>query len=170
MLKNEFLFFRNNVSEFNQNSCITITELLLAVSRKEERDLFLKIDIKGDKILVLLNIIDNLDSSSGIILKFYRTSAIWNVIISFVESLIEVSMYLDHILINHYGNINPNLLSNVIKLSFSRASPRENSIKKLPTQSLEAPDSPLRPDNDVCFKLFSLLQSDITEWRIPKLT
>ena len=46
MLKNGFLFFRNNVSEFNQNSCITITELLLAVSRKEERDLFLKIDIK----------------------------------------------------------------------------------------------------------------------------
>lgn len=151
LLRQASIFFRTNVSDSNKNSCITLTQALLAISKKAERDIFLKIDVEGDEILILPEIVDNIDFFSGIVLEFHRASAIWNLIITFVESLKEGGLFLDHIHINNYGNVSPNLLPNVIELSFSRATPRENSISRLPLKLLDAPNSPLRPDYEIVF-------------------
>lgn len=66
------LFFRTNVSDSNKNSCITLTQALLAINKKAERDIFLKIDVEGDEILILPEIVDKIDFFPGIVLEFHR--------------------------------------------------------------------------------------------------
>lgn len=158
--------FRTNVSDSNKNSCITLTQALLAISKKAERDIFLKMDVEGDEILILPEIVDNIDFFSGIVLEFHRASAIWNLIITFVESLKEGGLFLDHIHINNYGNVSPNLLPNVIELSFSRATPRENSISRLPLKSLDAQIALLGLTMKLFSNHFSLFKSKLFRWRL----
>ena len=62
------MFFRTNVSDSPNKSCVTLTQSLLAITETKEKDIFLKIDIEGDEFLILPEIVDNLDFFSGIVL------------------------------------------------------------------------------------------------------
>jgi hypothetical protein len=151
LLRTGSVFFRTNVSDSPNKSCVTLTQSLLAITETKEKDIFLKIDIEGDEILILPEIVDNLDFFSGIVLEFHRASAFWSMMTSFIESLKEGGMFLDHIHVNNYGNLSPKLLPNVIELSFSRTTLRNESVKRLPIKSIDSPNSPLRSDYEVIF-------------------
>ena len=151
LLSSGCAFFKVNVSDSEYNRCITLTKALFQITEKQERNVFLKVDIEGDEILLLPDIISNIEYLSGIVLEFHRASAIWNLIISFIGSLRDKGLYLDHLHVNNYGGLSPRNLPNVIELSFSRSTRHGKTCQRLPIASLDAPNSPLRMDYDVNF-------------------
>ena len=151
LLSSGCAFFTVNVSDSENNRCTTLTKALFEITEKQERNIFLKVDIEGDEILLLPDIISNIEYLSGIVLEFHRASAIWNLIISFIGSLRDEGLYLDHLHVNNYGGLSPRNLPNVIELSFSRSARHGKTYQRLPIASLDAPNSPLRMDYDVNF-------------------
>jgi hypothetical protein len=151
LLSSGCAFLDVNVSDSENNRCITLTKALIEITKKQERNIFLKVDIEGDEILLLPEIILNIEYLSGIVLEFHRASALWDLIISFIGSLRDNGLYLDHLHINNYGGLSPRQLPNVIELSFSRSPRHGKKSHQLPIPSLDAPNSPLRADYDVNF-------------------
>lgn len=151
LLSSGCAFYKVNVSNSEINNDITLTKALIEITEEQERNIFLKVDIEGDEILLLPEIISNVEYFSGIVIEFHRASAIWDLIISFVGSLRDKRLYLDHLHINNYGGLSSRQLPNVIELSFSRSPRTGESCHRLPIPSLDAPNSPLRKDYDVNF-------------------
>lgn len=151
LLSSGSAFFKVNVSNTEDDRCITLTKALFEITEKQERNIFLKVDIEGDEILLLSEIILNVEYLSGIVIEFHRASAIWELIISFIKSLRDRGLLLDHLHINNYGGLSPRNLPNVIELSFSRSSRNRKARQRLPIASLDAPNSPLRMDYEVNF-------------------
>ena len=149
LLQADSIFQRRNVSDFEHNGCTTLTKALQALERNAQ--VFLKVDIEGDEILIIPEILSNIDYFSGIVIEFHRAHAIWDLLITFVETLSKKGMHLDHLHVCNYGGVSLINLPSILELSFSRVSRRGTPRANLPVSGLDTPNSPVRSDYEVIF-------------------
>ena len=136
-------FYRNNVSDSNQNGCLTLGQIFKEIDFQE--GVFLKVDIEGDELLIMHTILEHSKLLTGLVIEVHRASPLWTHVISWINSLNSDGMFLDHLHVNNYGSLSPLGLPNVVELSFSRSA-RISKVTQLPVEDLDSPNHPLRPD------------------------
>jgi len=149
LLKRDSKFFKTNVSNSEYRNHITFKQSLNKFPLSSS--VFLKIDIEGDEFLILPEILSNLNIFSGIVIEFHGVNTSLLEIQNFIISLKNNGLLLDHFHVNNYGGVGYRGLPDVIELSFSRISRKENRVTSLPIPNLDNPNSPNRPDYNIIF-------------------
>lgn len=143
------ILYKEHVSNAYGVKQITFSQVLKRIPFYN--DIFLKIDIEGSEYQILDNIVENIEKFSALIIEFHDIEKHLELILSFIDLLSFSGLFLDHLHANNFGGIGKTGLPNVLELSFSRSKEIRSTVRKLPIDSLDSPNSPVRQDFEISF-------------------
>jgi hypothetical protein len=166
-LKNYFIFF-DYLFFFNSNKNFHIKKKIVSKKRKlkseilfseifrstKKNNIFLKIDIEGDEIFILKEILKYENRIYSLVIEFHNFFFTKKIIEKFINDLNFLS--LTHIHGNNYGEVNklgePDVLEFTF-LNFKKVNifKKIKSLKKYPVKNLDFPNNPLEKDLRIMF-------------------
>ena len=137
-------------------NCLCLNDIIKN-NLKDEKRIFLKIDIEGSEYDILEDIIFNKSKIQGIVIEFHEVSKNIDKIINFTNKL-NTDLYLVHIHANNYSMKEFNNFPEAIELTYSKKNLHSdiNLITKDPLKNLDYPNSKRSPDIKI-----SLLSSKV---------
>jgi hypothetical protein len=166
-LKNYFIFF-DYLFFFNSNKNFHIKKRIVRKKKKlkseilfsdifrstKKNNIFLKIDIEGDEIFILKEILKYENRIYSLVIEFHNLFFTKKIIENFINDLNFLN--LTHIHGNNYGEINKMGEPNVMEftfLNFKKANilKKIKSLKKYPIQNLDFPNNLLEKDLRIMF-------------------
>ena len=110
-------------------------------------NVFLKVDIEGSEYRILEDIVLYRENIIGIAIEFHDYDLHVHQIASFVEKM---GMYVAHVHVNNYGEIDDEAFPNYIELVLSRSEPASSSYANLPN-ILDNPNNAREPEVKIIF-------------------
>lgn len=133
-------------------NCLCLNDIILN-HLKDEKKLFLKIDIEGSEYDILEDIILNKSKIQGIVIEFHEISKNINKIIDFTKK-INTDLCLVHIHANNYSMKESSQFPEAIELTYSKKNLHldiKSNDKVYPLKNLDYPNSKRSPDIKISF-------------------
>lgn len=164
LLVDYFIFFGNsNTKHLKKNvvqrghitkneiksSYINLKEIL---SKNQEKNFFLKIDIEGNEYRILQDIVENQKYLEGLVIEFHNSDLMEEKILEFSEQL---NLDLVHVHVNNFGDINNKGYATTFEATYS---PRKYNFQRekdefiFPVKKLDQPNNEKDVDEKVSFE------------------
>lgn len=164
LLVDYFIFFGNsNTKHLKKNvvqrghitkneiksSYINLKEIL---SKNQEKNFFLKIDIEGNEYRILQDIVENQKYLEGLVIEFHNSDLMEEKILEFSEQL---NLDLVHVHVNNFGDINNKGYATTFEATYS---PRKYNFQRekdefiFPVKELDQPNNEKDVDEKVSFE------------------
>lgn len=150
MLISGSILLKEHVSNTFGVKQVTFSQVLKRIPYCNE--IFLKIDIEGNEYHIIDNILEHAEKFSALVIEFHEVEENLELILEFINLLSLSGMFLDHLHANNFGGLGNSGLPKVLELSFSRSKEIRSKVRKLPIDSLDSPNSPVREDFEITFK------------------
>jgi hypothetical protein len=154
LLKYHRFFFGRHRLHYFEKIGTKGTNLVTSIARLgAKNNIGVKIDIESSEYEILSELIAYSDSFSFLIIEFHEVNRHKDLIESFCQNLqIYGGMKLFHLHANNFSEVGSLGIPDVLELTFGRESNLMNLSYafKLPNESLDAPNSPIR--NDYCLE------------------
>ena len=132
-----------------KSSYINLKEIL---SKNQEKNFFLKIDIEGNEYRILQDIVENQKYLEGLVIEFHNSDLMEEKILEFSEQL---NLDLVHVHVNNFGDINNKGYATTFEATYS---PRKYNFQRekdefiFPVKELDQPNNEKDVDEKVSFE------------------
>ena len=149
-MKNSNKFYLKKIGRCQ--NCLCLNDIITN-HLKDEKKIFLKIDIEGSEYDILEDIILNKSKIQGIVIEFHEVSKNIDKIINFTNKL-NTDLYLVHIHANNYSMKEFNEFPEAIEITYSKKNLHldiKSNDKEYPLKNLDYPNSKRSPDIKISF-------------------
>lgn len=132
-----------------KSSHINLKEIL---SKNQEKNFFLKIDIEGNEYRILQDIVENQNYLEGLVIEFHNSDLLEEKILDFSKQL---NLDLVHVHVNNFGDTNSKGYATTFEATYS---PRKYNIHRekdeftFPVKGLDQPNNEKDVDEKVSFE------------------